>query len=90
MVSRFNEFLTAKLLEGAVDGLAQLGLKKNRIDIFHVPGSFEIPVIVQRALKKKRYSAMITLGVILKGETRPLPANLRQRGPRRHGSIAGT
>ncbi len=70
VVARFNEYLTSKLLEGAVDTLKRSGVRAGHIDVYHVPGSFEIPLVVKRALKKRRYNAMITLGVILKGETR--------------------
>ncbi len=70
VVSDFNEFYTAKLLEGALDTLVRAGVPRSRIDVVRVPGSFEIPLVVKRMLKKRRYGAIIALGVILKGETR--------------------
>ena len=70
VVAEFNEYFTAKLLDGALDTLKRHGVRPSNVDAFHVPGSFEIPVIVKRALKKRRSDAFITLGVILKGENR--------------------
>lgn len=70
IVSDFNEFYTEKLLEGAVDTLVRVGVKRSKIDVVHVPGSFEVPITVKRMLKKRRYGAIIALGVVLKGETR--------------------
>jgi 6,7-dimethyl-8-ribityllumazine synthase len=70
VVAEFNEFFTAKLLEGTIDELLRYGVRESNISVFHVPGSFEIPFVVKRALKKRRFSAFISLGVIFKGETR--------------------
>lgn len=70
IVARFNEFYTAKLLEGALDTLKRLGVRDSRIAVWHVPGSFEIPLAVKRLLRRRRYDALIAFGVILKGETR--------------------
>ncbi len=69
VISRFNEFLSSKLLEGALDTLKQHGVQENSIDIIWVPGSFEIPVIAQKAAKSKRYDSVICLGAIIRGET---------------------
>ena len=70
IISEFNEFYTQKLLDGALDTLSRLGLQKHFIDVYHTPGSFEIPLVVKRALKKRKYDAIIALGVIIKGQTR--------------------
>ena len=70
LVAEFNEYFTGKLLEGALDTLLRCGVKKRSIDVVHVPGSFEIPFFVKRLLRKRRYDAVITLGVVLKGGTR--------------------
>lgn len=70
IVSRFNEHFTEELLGGALDTLGRAGVGPSRIDVVRVPGSFEIPLIVKRLLKKKKYGALIALGVILRGETR--------------------
>ncbi|MEK7449373.1 MAG: 6,7-dimethyl-8-ribityllumazine synthase [Planctomycetota bacterium] len=69
VVSRFNELITKKLLEGAQDRLTRMGVKANNIDVAWVPGSFEIPVTAQRLVKQKKYDAIICLGAIIKGET---------------------
>ncbi len=69
IVSRFNEFLSTKLLDGAVDALKQHGAQDNGIDIVWVPGSFEIPLVAQRMAKSKRYDAVICLGAIIRGAT---------------------
>lgn len=69
VVSRFNEFLSSKLVEGAVDTLKQHGAGENSVDIVWVPGSFEIPVIAQKIARSKKYDAVICLGIIIKGDT---------------------
>ena len=69
VVSRFNEFLSSKLLEGAIDTLKQHGAQDNSIDIVWVPGSFEIPVIAQKVAKSKKYDSVICLGAVIRGET---------------------
>lgn len=70
VVAEFNELFTSRLLEGALDTLLRAGVKPARIEVFKVPGSFEIPLIVQKLVAKKRYGAVITLGVVIRGETR--------------------
>jgi 6,7-dimethyl-8-ribityllumazine synthase len=69
IVSRFNEFITGKLLEGAVDALIRHGAAEKNIDIIKVPGSFEIPLIAKKAAQKKSYDAVICLGTIIRGAT---------------------
>ncbi len=69
VVSRFNEFLSSKLVDGAVDTLKQHGAEENSIDIVWVPGSFEIPIIAQKIAKSKKYDAVICLGTIIRGDT---------------------
>lgn len=69
VVSRFNELLTKKLLEGAQEELVRHGIKPEQIDIVWVPGSFEIPMAAQRLAQGKKYGAVICLGAIIKGET---------------------
>lgn len=69
IVSRFNELLTKKLLEGATDRLIRHGVKESDIDAIWVPGSFEIPLVAQKIAQKKKYHALICLGVIIKGDT---------------------
>ena len=65
---RFNEFITSKLLGGAKDSLLRHGVAEEDIDIAWVPGAFEMPVVVQR-LVKKDYDAVITLGAVIRGAT---------------------
>lgn len=69
IVSRFNEFITNKLLDGAVDALLRHGSSEENIDIIKVPGSFEIPLTAKKIAKKKSYDAIICLGTIIRGAT---------------------
>jgi 6,7-dimethyl-8-ribityllumazine synthase len=69
VVARFNEFFSAKLLEGALDCLKRHGAEEKDIDVVRVPGSFEIPYAASRLVGKKKYDAIICLGVILRGHT---------------------
>jgi len=69
IVSRFNNFISEKLLDGAVDALIRSGVKEEEIDVLRVPGAFEIPIVAKRAASKKRYNAIICVGAIIRGET---------------------
>lgn len=69
VVSRFNDFITSKLLEGSLDCLKRHGSNKKDISIYKVPGSFEIPVTAKKIAALKRYDALICLGTIIKGDT---------------------
>jgi 6,7-dimethyl-8-ribityllumazine synthase len=69
VVSRFNEEITSKLLEGAVDRLIQKGIKQSAITVKHVPGAVEIPLIAQTLAKSEIYHAIICLGAVIRGET---------------------
>ncbi len=69
VISRFNDFIGSKLLEGAVDTLKRLNVKDENIDVVWVPGAFEIPLTAQKIAKLKKYNAIITLGAIIKGST---------------------
>ncbi len=69
IVSRFNDFIGAKLLEGAIDELKRHGVNTDNIDIVKVPGAFEIPVIALKCAQSHNYSAIITLGAVIKGST---------------------
>lgn len=69
IVSRFNEFISSKLLSGAIDELVRHGAKESNIDVIWVPGSFEIPLIAKKAAKTNKYNAIITLGAVIKGAT---------------------
>lgn len=69
VLARFNDFIGAKLLSGAIDELKRHGVKEDNIEVVRVPGAFEIPVIAQKAAQSKKYSAVITLGAVIKGAT---------------------
>ena len=70
VASRFNEFITNKLLEGALDALKRHGAKDEEIEIVWVPGSFEIPYAAQRMTAgKKKYDAVICIGAVIRGST---------------------
>jgi len=69
VVSRFNEFITQKLLDGAVDCLVRHNADEKNITVVWVPGAFEIPLVAQKLAKGKKFSAVICLGAIIKGET---------------------
>ena len=69
IVSRFNEFITSKLLSGAVDELKRHGVKEDNIDLVWCPGAFEIPIVAKKCAKSKKYNAIIALGAVIKGST---------------------
>ncbi len=69
VLSRFNEFFTKKLLEGAQDALLRHGVSEEDIEIAWVPGSFEIPLVAKKLAETKRYDAVICLGAVIRGGT---------------------
>ncbi len=69
VVARFNEFITSKLLGGAVDGLVRHGMNEEDIDVAWVPGAFEIPLIAKKMAKSGKYDAVIALGAVIRGST---------------------
>ena len=69
VISRFNEFIGSKLLSGAIDELKRHGVKEENIDVVWVPGAFEIPIVAKKCAKAAKYSAIITLGAVIKGST---------------------
>jgi len=69
VVSRFNEFITKKLLEGAQDALLRHGVNEEDIDIAWVPGSFEIPLAALKLAQTNKYDAVICLGAVVRGAT---------------------
>lgn len=69
VVSRFNEFITGKLLSGAVDTLLRHGVSDENISVAWVPGAFEIPLISKKMAETGRYDAVICLGAIIRGST---------------------
>lgn len=69
VAARFNEFITSKLLSGAMDGLLRHDVKEENIHVAWVPGSFEIPLIASKMAKSKKYDAVICLGAVIRGST---------------------
>ena len=69
VVSRWNDFLTSKLLDGALDALESTGADENAIEVFKVPGSFELPLTSLKAAESGHFDAVIALGVVIRGET---------------------
>ncbi|MDY5021426.1 MAG: 6,7-dimethyl-8-ribityllumazine synthase [Blautia sp.] len=69
VAARFNEFITSKLLSGAVDGLLRHDVKEEDIDVAWVPGAFEIPLIASKMAKSGKYDAVICLGAVIRGST---------------------
>ena len=69
VAARFNEFIVSKLIEGARDALLRHDVPDDNIDLFWVPGSFEIPVAAKKAAESKKYDAVICLGAVIRGST---------------------
>lgn len=69
VVSRFNDFITDRLLGGAVDALARSGARDEDIEIVKVPGAFEIPLIAQKMAATGKYGAVVCLGAVIRGAT---------------------
>ncbi len=68
-VGRFNEFISKKLLEGALDGLKRHGVKEENIEVAWVPGSFEIPLTAKKMAQSDKYDGVICLGAVIRGDT---------------------
>lgn len=69
VVGRFNEFITNKLLGGALDALKRHGVEENDIEVAWVPGAYEIPLVAKKMASLERYDAVICLGAIIRGAT---------------------
>lgn len=69
VVSRFNDFITGRLLEGAKDTLIRHEVEEEQIDVAYVPGAFEIPLVAKKLARKGDYDAVITLGCVIRGAT---------------------
>ena len=69
VVARWNDFLTAKLCEGAIDALERLGADEDSVEIFKVPGAFELPLTALKVAQSGRFDAVICIGVVIRGET---------------------
>jgi 6,7-dimethyl-8-ribityllumazine synthase len=69
VAARWNDFLTSRLTEGALDALERLGAKETAVEIFKVPGSFEIPLTALKVAESGRFDAVICLGTVIRGQT---------------------
>jgi 6,7-dimethyl-8-ribityllumazine synthase len=69
VVSRYNHFITEKLLEGALDGFQSHGGEDKNLTIVRVPGAFEIPLIAEKMAASRRYDALVCLGAVIRGDT---------------------
>jgi 6,7-dimethyl-8-ribityllumazine synthase len=69
IVSRFNNFITAKLLEGAMEGLKSHGGADDDLTVVHVPGAFEIPMVAARMAASGKFDALVCLGAVIRGDT---------------------
>ena len=69
MVSRFNETITQRLLEGALDALVRHGVAFDDVDVFWVPGAWELPAAARHIAASERYDALVALGAVIRGET---------------------
>jgi 6,7-dimethyl-8-ribityllumazine synthase len=69
VVSRFNSFITERLLQGALDALERSGASSESIDVVHVPGAFELPLAAKKLAATGKYDALIAIGCVLRGET---------------------
>ncbi len=69
VAARFNDFITSKLLEGALDALRRHGAADDNIDVVRVPGSYEIPLAAKMMARSKKYHAVICLGAVIRGAT---------------------
>lgn len=69
VAARFNDFITARLLDGAVDGLQRHGVAEGDIEVVKVPGSYEIPLAARMMAQTRKYNAVICLGAVIRGAT---------------------
>jgi len=67
--SRWNEFITGRLVEGAVNALERLGAKESAVTVYRVPGAFELPLLALRLAQSRRFDAIICVGTIIRGQT---------------------
>ena len=69
VVAKFNRTITERLLKGALDKFQELGVEQDMVDVFYVPGAFEIPMVISRLLETQLYEGFLALGAVIKGET---------------------
>ncbi|MCC8174412.1 MAG: 6,7-dimethyl-8-ribityllumazine synthase [Odoribacter sp.] len=92
VAGRFNEFITSKLLGGAIDAFVRHGGDENSIDVAWVPGAFEIPLVAKKMVESKKYDAVICLGAVIRGSTPhfDMVANEATKGVAQVGLQTGT
>ena len=86
VAARFNEFITSKLLGGAIDAFIRHGGDDNNVDVAWVPGAFEIPLVAKKMAKSGKYDAVICLGAVIRGAT---PHDSIEQAVERAGTKAG-
>jgi len=69
VASRWNDFISSRLIEGALDALERLGANEKQVDVYRVPGAFEIPLLALRLAESEKFDAVICLGTIIRGQT---------------------
>jgi 6,7-dimethyl-8-ribityllumazine synthase len=69
VAARFNDFITSRLVDGALDGLQRHGVAETDIEIVRVPGAYEIPLVAKRLAQTKKYNVIICLGAVIRGAT---------------------
>jgi 6,7-dimethyl-8-ribityllumazine synthase len=69
VASRWNDFISSRLVEGALDALGRLGASQESVDVYRVPGAFEIPLLALRLAESEKFDAVICLGTIIRGQT---------------------
>jgi 6,7-dimethyl-8-ribityllumazine synthase len=69
IASRWNDFITSRLVDGALDGLGRLGASDGAVELFRVPGSFEIPLLALKVAQSGKFDAIICVGAIIRGQT---------------------
>ena len=69
VVSRYNQFITEKLLDGALDGFKSHGGEDENVTVIHVPGAFEIPLIAEKLAASGKYDALVCVGAVIRGDT---------------------
>ena len=69
VAARFNDFITGRLVDGAIDGLQRHGASESDIEVIKVPGAYEIPLVAQALARSKKYHAVICLGAVIRGAT---------------------
>ncbi|HHY71758.1 MAG TPA: 6,7-dimethyl-8-ribityllumazine synthase [Bacillus bacterium] len=91
VVSRFNEFITGKLLSGAEDALKRHGVEEDYVDVAWVPGAFELPFVAKKMAESGNYDAVITLGTVIRGATTHYDyvCNEAAKGVAQAGMISG-